>query len=250
MPRPPITWLITDSHYNDPAMLKDNLRPMAYETLITKNCRKVIAPQDILIHLGDVIFQRPGELKMYLSDIPGKIKLLVRGNHDRQSDNWFIGQGFNFVADAIRIGNVLLTHQPQLTNLPADCINIHGHFHNFGFRTDEEKILYNPKQHKLLALEQTNYAPVNLREFALQCTSLPQEGQSESLNDVSPHEAPKLVISETGACPYCSSKVPCFDGITACCLPCQHPDCKIKLSQEEINVIISIWTHRLNAICH
>jgi len=178
MPRAPQTWLLTDTHFNDENMLK--FRPKNYEQLIIKRCRSLIAPQDTLIHLGDVIFSRPGELKDYLSLIPGKTKILVRGNHDKAKDSWFLGQGFAFVADAIKLGQVYLTHEPMLlppkqTIINGATVNVHGHFHTFGFRTELEKLLYNPDFNKLLALELTNYAPVPLQSFVPNLEETPNQ---------------------------------------------------------------------------
>lgn len=162
MPRPALIWLLPDTHFNDANMLK--FRPKNYEQLIIKRCRSLIAPQDTLIHLGDVIFSRPGELKTFLAQIPGKTKILVRGNHDKAND-------------------------PVLTmlNLPQGCsINIHGHFHTFSFRTEEEQRHYNPTINKLLALELTNYAPVTLQSFLPNIQETPNQSAELAKQDSTP----------------------------------------------------------------
>jgi calcineurin-like phosphoesterase family protein len=163
--RNPITWLITDTHWNTDFK---QWRPTDYGQLIVKNCRKVMAPQDVLIHLGDVINNRQGELSDYLEGIPANTKILIRGNHDHQTDIWYMGKGFNFVCDQMIIGDVLLSHIPQI--IPNGIrINIHGHFHD---NPIEKCWLHEPhlkeiycEQHKLLAMEHVNYCPVQLREM-------------------------------------------------------------------------------------
>lgn len=164
--RNPYTWLITDTHWNTDFK---EWRPANYGDLIVKNCRKVIAPQDILIHLGDVINDRPSELAKYLADIPGKTKILIRGNHDKNTDAWYMNKGFNFVCDQMVLGDLLLSHIPQ--PIPKGIrVNIHGHFHN---NPIEKCFLFEPhlkefygSQHKLLAVENVNYSPVRLEDFA------------------------------------------------------------------------------------
>jgi calcineurin-like phosphoesterase family protein len=169
--RNPYRFLITDSHWN--ADFKGH-RPENYGQLIVSNCRKVIAKQDILIHMGDVINDRPSELKVILDKIPGAIKILIRGNHDRQSDNWYMNKGFNFVCDQLVLGDILLSHIPQ--PIPKGIrVNVHGHFHSNSFEKcfacePHLKEFYDPKVHKLLAMEYTDYKPVILEEFTHDAT--------------------------------------------------------------------------------
>lgn len=158
----PITWLITDTHWN---VDFKQYRPHNYGQLIVDNCRKSMSSNDILIHLGDVINNRPDELTDYLIAIPGQTKILVRGNHDTQSDSWFMDRGFDFVCDQLVLGNVLLSHVPQL--IPKNLkYNIHGHFHDNPIEKcwkhePHLKEIYTP-QHRLLAMENVNYCPVRL----------------------------------------------------------------------------------------
>lgn len=165
--RPAKRWLITDTHWNDPDIVNYCNRPENFGELIVKNCRKVVAPQDIVIHLGDVIFDRAGELDKYLSKIPGT-KIMVRGNHDNRPDNWYITKGFAFVCDSLVLGDVVLSHIPLEKFSDGVRINIHGHFHNLDFRKNDPKVAsyYNPILHKLLAMEYTNYCPVDLVDFS------------------------------------------------------------------------------------
>jgi hypothetical protein len=69
------------------------------------------------------------------------------------------------------IKDVLLTHIPVPVLPQGVRINIHGHFHN----NPMERVVkfephigefYDPKIHRLFAMENTNYQPVRLEEFA------------------------------------------------------------------------------------
>lgn len=167
-----IYWLITDTHFGAKNKMLE-FRPPDYGKLLISNCKKLVAQQDVLIHLGDVIDNGHKDLINILSSIVCKSKVLVKGNHDRKSNNWYLNNGFDFVCDSFTLDDILLSHIPQ-DNLPKNIrLNIHGHFHD----NPEEKIekhephimaFYRPnkEKYKLLALEHVNYCPVDLMEFA------------------------------------------------------------------------------------
>jgi calcineurin-like phosphoesterase family protein len=180
--RNPVVWLITDTHFNADfsriAKLPNptdkpvhrNIRPDNYQDLILKACKRMIAGQDVVIHLGDVINDRPGELSDIMAKIPGRSKILVRGNHDKKNDTWYLNKGFDFVCDKIVMGNAILSHIPVPIpeNMGIDW-NIHGHFHDnpLDHCFDCEPYLkeyYGPK-HKRYALEYNNYEPVLLEDW-------------------------------------------------------------------------------------
>jgi calcineurin-like phosphoesterase family protein len=99
-----------------------------------------------------------------MNALPGT-KILVKGNHDLNSDGWFRARGFSFVAMGILTRGVWLTHAPQ-TNLPDGAtINVHGHLHGDEHRTSETGPL--PAHCRLLALEdpEVDYGPVELEKF-------------------------------------------------------------------------------------
>ena len=121
-------------------------------------------PQDILIHMGDVIFDRAKELAGIMDSLPGT-KILVRGNHDRKSGSWYTRHGFHFVCDEFRIGTTLFTHKPVPIREGIE-FNIHGHFHNTAHRTNEPEFnVFYGNRHILLAVELNDYKPYNLAKL-------------------------------------------------------------------------------------
>jgi hypothetical protein len=48
-------------------------------------------------------------------------------------------------------------------------------------------------------------------------------------------------------CGYCQSDVPCFDGLTNGCNICQHPECEIKLTEQNVAELVEIWRCRVSA---
>lgn len=163
MPRPSIKWLITDTHFNHDAMVTMCGRPPNFKDLIIKNLRHNLAEQDMLIHLGDVIFYQYDTLKEILDSIPGT-KILAMGNHDRRSAGWYMRHGFHFAAEMFQIDDIVFSHKP-IYPLPSSVrLNIHGHWHNTMHHGLPD--FYDPNKYRLLAIENTNYMPVKLVEFA------------------------------------------------------------------------------------
>ena len=161
-------------------MIEYCARPKNFENLIFTNIIKIIKDEDILIHLGDVCFGKDSEMhKKYIESLPFK-KILVIGNHDRKSNNWYLEHGWDFVCKTFSgkyFGkNILFSHRPH-KDIGFD-VNIHGHFHNaldrlkegrFAIEGERERneqdLAVLTDKHKLLALEFTNYKPVNLESF-------------------------------------------------------------------------------------
>ena len=160
-------WLITDTHFNHKHIIEYENRPVNFKELIIENCKKMIKEEDVLIHLGDVIFSKPSELTEILEQIPG-FKILVRGNHDVKKKKWFLDHGFDLVVDALYHPNgVIYSHEPFDIFGRADY-NIHGHFHR-AVRTESDRTAkgydFYTKNHAYLSVEEENYKPITLIDF-------------------------------------------------------------------------------------
>lgn len=154
-------WLITDTHLNHDAMVEYCGRPKNHTEIILRNWAMKVRPEDLTIHLGDVIFKRSSELAGMLSGVPGR-KVLVLGNHDGNKPIWYMERGFDFACTSLVFENILFTHGP-VKKLPDGCyLNIHGHWHN-----NEHRLYERPLKpfNKLLAIENTRLRPVLLNEF-------------------------------------------------------------------------------------
>lgn len=158
--RPTKDWLITDTHFNHHRLVTEGWRPAGYETAIKANWCRLVAEQDVVYHLGDVILGRASELKGILDALPG-IKVLIKGNHDQESNGWYMRHGFQFCAQAVLYKGVYLTHAPQVCLPDGAVLNVHGHLHDRADRRGYETL---PWQ-KLLALEHVGYAPVEFDKF-------------------------------------------------------------------------------------
>ena len=158
------TWLITDTHLNHDNIATYCQRPENFTDMIIKRWHAVVKPEDLVIHLGDVAIGDRRKVKAQLDPLPGR-KVLVLGNHDRQhGPDWWMEMGFAFACQAMKYRNCWLTHEPS-TSLADGCdINIHGHLHNFWEKDPSKKGKPKPF-HRLLAIEYTNYFPVNFDKF-------------------------------------------------------------------------------------
>lgn len=165
-------WIISDTHFGHYLMQTYCSRPKDFEERIIKHWKRLVEPEDIVYHLGDVIWGTKEKLTYILSQLPGT-KVLVKGNHDWcHSDTWFYNAGFSLVCYSIMIRkNIVLSHWP--IEIQEDQVNIHGHFHNNPVEKWEKGLVSKvTKNHFLYAIENHNYEPL-LLESVLQKKNIP-----------------------------------------------------------------------------
>lgn len=179
-------FIIADTHFYHENIIKFEDRPLDNVEIIIKNWNDRVAPEDLVIHLGDVIFGHNKEtvLPELMKRLNGK-KILTRGNHDSYPSSkwgdwdWFMERGFDFVCDYFVYKNIAFSHAP-LTPLPFKSpnyfneqvdLNIHGHLHRGKVRGGEEQedrffdVKYfhaNKNKYKLIQIED------ELRPFSLE----------------------------------------------------------------------------------
>ncbi|MHA1469010.1 MAG: metallophosphoesterase [Candidatus Asgardarchaeia archaeon] len=160
-------YLITDTHFFHDKMTLYCNRPSDFDRIIINQWRNIVKPQDVVFHLGDVIWGSQDQLISVMNQLPG-IKILIRGNHDRNhSNNWFIRAGFAAVVEKVQVSGIVLSHFPAILSeeeLKRGIINVHGHFHNNPAdkweREQKKKIT---KNHYILVLEDVGYMPISLQ---------------------------------------------------------------------------------------
>lgn len=139
------TWITSDLHLFHENIIVYCGRP--HETVEQMNQKiinawnEVVSPEDRVIVVGDLsagLGPRKGELRSIIEDLPGS-KTLVRGNHDHQSDSWYIEAGFRSVTDWIFEDGMLFIHKPATSMNPESVrvfeqmspdIVVHGHIHS------------------------------------------------------------------------------------------------------------------------
>lgn len=168
-------WITADTHLNHKKLIEFG-RPRGFEEKILSNLSRVLNPDDILIHLGDICIGNEVEAHLQLMSVSTCKKWLVKGNHDRKSDTWYLSHGWDFVSTRIcleKFGTrILFSHIPEDVGDEYECnawfdVNIHGHFHDSNFRKNEPEIarILTTEHHLLIAQEYRQYMPVNLKKL-------------------------------------------------------------------------------------
>ncbi len=144
-------WLISDTHFND----YDEKDWLPTEELLYRIKMKVAAA-DTLICLGDC-----GQAH-YFNEIKCSRKILIKGNHDTRSDDFYksyfdqVFDGPLFIAS-----DILLSHEP-VYGLDF-CLNIHGHMHTGKHIYTDEK----GGRHVNLVGPAVDYEPLALPDIYL-----------------------------------------------------------------------------------
>jgi calcineurin-like phosphoesterase family protein len=123
-----------------------------------------VSDDDVVIYVGDLtagLGGRVDDLHLLIKSLNGK-KYLVRGNHDHQSDDWYVAAGFFKVFNAVNLGGVLFVHYSlqeaisrgfDISSFGVVEHVIHGHTH----RAD----VPNHENHFNVAADRHNFTPVS-----------------------------------------------------------------------------------------
>jgi calcineurin-like phosphoesterase family protein len=166
-------FVISDLHLGQQSILNferedgSKLRPFRglheMHGYICDRWRSVVTNDDKVYVLGDVA--KIKSVKLLLHGLPG-MKRLVRGNHDKFSDNWYHEAGFQHIYGVRQLGGVWLTHVPMHPQSMEGRVrgNIHGHMHANVVKCD------GPTPHEQVpdnryfnaCVEQIDYTPVKI----------------------------------------------------------------------------------------
>jgi calcineurin-like phosphoesterase family protein len=156
--------VIADTHFYHYNIIRYCDRPFKdvqqmNEIMITR-WNHVVSDEDTVYHLGDFAFGRGSRVHVaeLVEQLNGSI-ILIKGNHDRETNSWYKRAGFAdaFYAEAFEYENdVFLSHHPWPVKSPR--INIHGHIHNL-MHTEEHG------KYACVSVEQIHYQPQNLRNL-------------------------------------------------------------------------------------
>lgn len=161
-------WITTDTHFGHRKLVQEEIRPPLFGDMILDRLKSALLPDDVLVHLGDISFDDDAVWNAKLMEVSPCKKWLVKGNHDKHSDTWYLRCGWDFVGDRIRMhrfgAEIVFSHMPIKDD--GYDFNIHGHFHNNDHRKLEpEMVAIANKKHILVALEEINYMPITLKQL-------------------------------------------------------------------------------------
>jgi len=187
-------FLISDTHFYHKKIIEYCGRPENFNELIIDGWNKTVDPSDTTIHLGDFAIGRDYSFdtkresyKTLMNSLNGE-KILIRGNHDRETNSFYKDIGFNDVFNyfTMEIEDItfLFLHYPIEINeeymkdslkefiksiksdISFDAV-IHGHTHN---RIVGEVLEGNVSKlddiiHINCSVENTDYKPVSMEEI-------------------------------------------------------------------------------------
>lgn len=154
-------FVISDHHFYHKNVIRYEDRPFKdlehMKKMLIKNHNSVVTNNDVVFFLGDVSFTNKEKTKEIITQMYGH-KILIRGNHDTKSRNWYLDVGFAEVIDypIIYKGYFILSHEPAYLNDKVPYVNIHGHTHG---KSMSESYYVN------VSVEQINYTPVDLDDI-------------------------------------------------------------------------------------
>lgn len=159
-------FLVSDTHYGHSLLSDLGTRPVDFSEKLYENMQKTLKKDDILVHLGDICIGSDTFVhKKYIQSLPCR-KILVKGNHDRKSDNYYLRSGWDFVCKSFvkeYYGlNVLFTHMPQIYDVAYYDMNIHGHLHENNHRGCTVPYDMMGRRYALISMEALHYMPITL----------------------------------------------------------------------------------------
>ena len=154
-------FLIGDTHFGDDIIVRLENRPFkdAKEQTdsIVENWNRVVKENDIVYVLGDFIHVGCDVYHMEQARKLNGIKYLIRGNHDTESDEFYINEcGFRKVYDHPVIVDDfwIFSHEPMYINKYFPYADIFGHVHgNPAYATFSSR-------HYCICVERTEYTPI------------------------------------------------------------------------------------------
>ena len=175
----------SDNHFFHENIIRYCQRPFdGYESMNFEMIHRwnlAVSQDDIGIFVGDIsagLKGRVDELRDVIRSLNGR-KILIRGNHDHQPNEWYLESGFLKVVDSAKFGSVVLSHYPlpslERRGLSGESLFgqfshiVHGHVHDPG--PDYER-------HFNVAADRHNFMPVPLD------VAIPQLFQQEFVNEL------------------------------------------------------------------
>lgn len=163
--------ITADTHLGHQMLFEKGYRHKYYEADIMRHLKMNQGIANILIHLGDVALCRSSDAERQWNHMITLLnynkKILVLGNHDSRSDDWYYEQGWDFVCRQFLLKKysmrILFSHKPRTDRGYFD-INIHGHLHGDQLRIIEPEIQERLcDKHVLVAQESSGYKPIFLQ---------------------------------------------------------------------------------------
>lgn len=152
-------FVISDTHFNHSRIIDYCNRPFRTDKEmneeIIKRWNETVTNNDVIIHLGDFALGSRTEAAEIGKRLNGKKKILILGNHDNWSEEFYRTEcGFHTVSRFPIIYNdfFIMSHAPQPLVETTPYFNFYGHVHN------DNKYIDNATS-KCVSVERIGYRP-------------------------------------------------------------------------------------------
>jgi len=157
------TWVVSDTHFSHRADFIVKSRGFSSvdemnEKLIS-NWNEVISDNDVVYHLGDVVFQPATQTELILPRLKGK-KILILGNHDKGKILFkYFEDFYSILEHDIFVFSHIPLSEHEMNERFLGKINVHGHTHlNYKNQRNDPKYI-------CVNLEFTNYFPIETKNI-------------------------------------------------------------------------------------
>lgn len=161
----PKDFFIADTHFGDEGIIKFGYRPFGnsdeMDEQLIKNWNEVVKDEDTVWVIGDFC---PSNKKYKIKDILSKLngkKILIKGNHDEESEEFYRECGFSSVYSypVIIKEFYILSHHPLHLNDGMPYFLIYGHIHG-------NPIYKTRSSHGMcVSVERIDYRPISFEEI-------------------------------------------------------------------------------------
>lgn len=155
-------FVISDTHFGHENIIRYCNRPFAsckdMDEAMAKNWNETVTNKDVVLHLGDVGLGNKEYVAGIIKRLNGN-KLLIMGNHDNWTEQFYRDAGFHTVSRFPILYNdfFLMSHAPLQLSETTPYFNFYGHVHN------DEKYVDNATS-KCVSVERIGYRPLLMFE--------------------------------------------------------------------------------------
>ena len=127
-------FVIADTHFGHQNIIKYCNRPFASVEEMNEKMIKIwnetVSNNDVVLHLGDLYLGNKERCREIVSKLNGK-KILILGNHDNWSEEFYRSCGFSSVSrfPILFADFFLMSHAPLILNDTTPYFNFYGHIH-------------------------------------------------------------------------------------------------------------------------
>ena len=173
-------YLTSDCHFGHKNIIAYENRPftdlVSMREQMILNHNALVSPEDTCINLGDFIMGNKEQAQAILSRMNGR-KILIRGNHDGHSIQWYLDAGFDEVWPGTIIEHdglkIFLSHCPEAR--PGDGAHYDLHFYGHVHGKTGHRGIYETttRDGACLCVERWNYKPVDIDTVIAMCKAAP-----------------------------------------------------------------------------